>query len=198
MDQEKRMAGQYEIIHAFRIGAYEVVIGENPNAQPDEVYMCALCQENELIRQYSEMMVSDDYAEIAELFGQRIAAQAMATQQALFRPKDQGIDESPITECTPRASTDDLHDRIVVIRPEVLRREYRKCTHQLKVCTGGFGASPNSRGSACFCVDIYSGKTSRFERYEILGTMTEDQLPKWAQLHLDMYRDKHRAEQEAR
>ena len=86
----------------------------------------------------------------------------------------------------------------MVIRPDVLRREYRKCTHQLKVCTGGFGASPHSRGSACFCVDIYSGKTSRFERYDILGTMTEDQLPKWAKLYLDMYRDKQRTEREGR
>ena len=121
-----------------------------------------------------------------------------ATQRALFRPKFQGINEQPITECTPLSHDDDLNDRIVVIRPDVLRREYRKCTHQLKVCTGGFGASPHSRGSACFCVDIYSGKTSRFERYDILGTMTEDQLPKWAKIYLDMYRDKQRTEREGR
>lgn len=198
MEQKKHMAGKYEIIHSFRIGDYEVVIGENPNAQPEEQYMCALCQENDILRQYSEMMVSDDYAEIAELYGQRIAELAKATQRALFRPKFQGINEQPITECTPLSHDDDLNDRIVVIRPDVLRREYRKCTHQLKVCTGGFGASPHSRGSACFCVDIYSGKTSRFERYDILGTMTEDQLPKWAKLYLDMYRDKQRTEREGR
>lgn len=35
---DKRMAGDYEIIHAFHIGDQEVVLGENPNAVPEERY----------------------------------------------------------------------------------------------------------------------------------------------------------------
>ena len=65
-------------------------------------------------------------------------------------------------------------------------------TKQIKRCTGGFGASPHSRGSACFCVDLYSGKEARFERQDILGTLELSQLPKWAALGLDQYRTEHR------
>ncbi|MCD8332314.1 MAG: MobA/MobL family protein, partial [Oscillospiraceae bacterium] len=70
--------------------------------------------------------------------------------------------------------------KIIVIRPEVLRREYRQSTHQLKLCTGGFGASPHSRGSAVYCTDLYSGENSRYERRDVLGTLAPEQLPEWA------------------
>ena len=70
--------------------------------------------------------------------------------------------------------------RDLTARPEVLRREYRRATCQLKLCTGGFGAYPRSRGSACFCIDLYTGKESRYERMDILGTMEPEKLPGWA------------------
>lgn len=198
MAEEKRMAGDYEIIQAFHIGDREVVLGVNPNAAPDERYMCSLGVKNDILEFHNEVMVSDDYTEIVQLFGQRIIDQAKKVQQELFKPSFQGIDNEPITECNRITYMDDLNDRIAVIKPEVLRREYRHATHQLVLVTGGFGASPNSRGSACFCVTLYTGKSGRFERQDILGTLNEDQLPKWAKHCLDMYRNKQRAERSDR
>ena len=71
---------------------------------------------------------------------------------------------------------------------EILRREYQTATHQLKLCIGGFGASPHSRGSACFCIDLYSGKEARYERMDVLGTLEADQLPRWAKHGLQTIR----------
>lgn len=198
MAEEKRMAGDYKIIQAFHIGDREIVIGENTNAAPDERFMCAYCERNEIFALHSEVMVSDDYTEIVQLFGQRIIDQAKKVQQELFKPSFQGIDNEPITECNRITYKDDLHNRVVVIKPNVLRREYQHATHQLVLVTGGFGASPNSRGSACFCVNLYTGESGRFERQDILGTLNEDQLPKWAQYGLDMYRNKQRTERSER
>lgn len=191
---DKRMAGDYEIIHAFHIGDQEVVLGENPNAVPEERYLCAYCQQNEIMALYNEVLVSGDFCEITKLYGQRLAEQAEKTRVSLFKPKFQGIDTTPLTkaDCTPISYDDDLNDRIVVIKPEVLRREYRMATKQIKLCTGGFGASPKSRGSACFCVDLYSGSASRFERQDILGTLKSEQLPQWAALGLERYQSEHR------
>ncbi|MFR5584239.1 MAG: hypothetical protein ACLTLQ_10855 [[Clostridium] scindens] len=61
---------------------------------------------------------------------------------AMNKPKIQGTDDRPITasDCTVASYEDDLNNKIVVIKPEVLRREYRRATCQLKLCTGGFGA----------------------------------------------------------
>ena len=113
---------------------------------------------------------------------------------AMFKPKFQGIDTTPLTkaDCTPLSHEDDLNGKVVVIKPEVLRREYQMATNQIKLCTGGFGAYPHSRGSACFCVDLYSGKESRFERQDILGTLEQSQLPQWAALGLEQYQNQHR------
>ena len=160
---EKRMAGDYEIIQAVQIGDREVVLGENPQ---DE----------------TGMMASDDFPEIVELFGQRVAEQAQKTHIELNKPRIQGIDDRPITAegCIPISYEDDLHGKIVAIKPEVLRREYRRATRQLKLCMGGFGASPHSRGSACYCVDLYTGKESRYERMDVLGTIQPEDLPGWA------------------
>ena len=191
---DKRMAGDYEITQSFHIGDQEVVIGENLNALPEERYMCAYCQQNEIMALYNDVLVSDDFCEIAKLYGERLAQQAEKIRVAMFKPKFQGIDTTPLTkaDCTPLSHEDDLNDRVVVIKPEVLRREYQMATNQIKLCTGGFGASPNSRGSACFCVDLYSGKESRFERQDILGTLERSQLPQWAALGLEQYQSEHR------
>lgn len=191
---EKRMAGDYEIIHAFHIGDREIVLGESLNCNPGERYMCAYCQQNEITASYSDVMISDDYCEIAKLYGERLSEQAKKTRMEQFKPKFQGINTTPLThkDCMPISSDSDLNGKIVVIRPGVLRREYQNATNQLKLCTGGFGAYPHSRGSACFCVDLYSGEQSRFERQDILGTMDRSKLPEWAALTLHSYEQGHR------
>ena len=156
--------------------------------------MCAYCQQNEIVALYNDVLVSDDFCEIAKLYGERLAQQAEKTRVTLFKPNFQGIDTTPLTsaDCTPLSHEDDLNGKVVVIKPEVLRREYQMATNQIKLCTGGFGAYPRSRGSACFCVDLYSGKEARFERQDILGTLEQSQLPQWAALGLDQYRNEHR------
>lgn len=200
VDQEKRMAGDYVIIHALHIGDREIVLGENPAVVGDERYMCAFCQNNGLMANYTEVMVSDDYPELAKLFGERVAEQAEKTRIDLNGPKIQGIHNTPITAegCEVIGHQHDLRGKIVVIKPEVLRPEYRRATCQLHLCNGGFGASPNSRGSACSCTELYSGKTSRFERSDILGVIAPENLPKWAKHYLECIQQERQAEKKSR
>ena len=65
--------------------------------------------------------------------------------------------------------------KIVVIKQDVLRQEYRRSTNQIKLCTGGFGASPNSRGSACFCVASWqlaaAAVTGFIAKENVVGTL---------------------------
>ena len=172
-ENEKRMAGDYEIIHAIQVGDREIVLGENLMDVNGQKYMCAFCTANELFAQYDDLNVSDDYMEILKYYGERVVKQAEKTRAELSKPRIQGIDNTPITTgmCDPISYMDNIEGKVIVIKPEVLKREYRSATHQLKLCTGGFGSHPNSRGSACFCTDLYSGKSSRFERMDVLGTM---------------------------
>ena len=192
MNEEKRMAGNYEIIHSIYIGDREIVVGEDLSNTEGNKFVCAYCRPDLIYAVYNEVMGSDDYAEIIQLFGERVAEQAVKTREMFNDLRLEGQDVSPLTikDCTPISGDDDLHDKVIVIKPEKLRREYQRANYQLKLCTGGFGASPNSRGNACFCVDLFSGKSSRFERYEVMGTLKEEQLPKWAKDGLEAYRKK--------
>lgn len=182
MSGEKRMAGDYKIFQAVSAGPVEIVMGENEAASPGEKYMCAYCEENDLFTRYDRVMVSDDYVEILQLYGQRIAEEAEKLHDAVTLAPELEINDAPVTGegLTPVTSDDDLHDKIILIKPEVFKREYQHATHQYQLCTGGFGASPNSRGNAVFCVNLYTGKTSRFERRDVMAIVGSEQLPEWA------------------
>jgi len=151
---EKRMAGDYEIIHAFHIGDKEIVIGENVNTIGDERYMCAYCDRNEIFGLYSDLWCSDDFCEVVKKYSDRLSEQAEKTRRELRTPILQGIDITPIlkAECTPVSSEDNLNGKIVVIKQEVLRQEYRRSTNQIKLCTGGFGASPALPATVWICI----------------------------------------------
>ncbi len=198
--KEKRMAGDYEIFQATGIGGEEIVMGESPNAKPKERYMCAYCTMNELFAQYSGVMVSDDYGEILELFSERVREATEKLREELSQPEREGIDDQPVknTGFIPIESEDDLKGKVIVIREDVLKREYRRATRQYQLCTGGFGASPNSRGSACFCTNIYSGKDWRFERQDVLGIVSEKQMPDWVKARLSRLEKERKRDRDAR
>lgn len=183
---DKRMAGDYEIIQAMMIGDKEIVLGENPNDSRGLPYVCAYCEDDGIVVRFYDAIGGDDYCEIAQEFGQRIAEQAKNTRQSLIDGRDGLADGGIITaeQCDAIDSGSELNGKIIVIKPEALRREYRTANHQLKLCVGGFGASSNSRGSACFCTDLRTGKESRFERHDVLGTMEPEKLPQWAKAGL--------------
>lgn len=140
------MAGDYEIIQAVHIGDREIVVGENQADEQGLPYLVAYYESNAILGRYYDAIGSDDFTEIMEIYGQRIMEQAQKTRVELSTPKVQGIDNSPITaeRCTPISYDDDLNGKVIVIKPEVLRPEYRRATSQVKLCTGGFGADPHT------------------------------------------------------
>ena len=102
-------------------------------------------------------------------------------------------------ECTPIKGSDNIQNKIIVIDHDVLKPEYQRIDRQLYLTLGGFGTYGNSRGNAVFCVNLYTGKHTRFERYDILGTMTKEQLPDWAKKGLEEhYRKEKEKNKEAR
>ena len=76
MSNEKRKVGNYEVIACQRIGGEEIVVGEDKNAVPSERYLCCYVERNELMELYTHGLASDGYAEIFEIYGQRITTAA--------------------------------------------------------------------------------------------------------------------------
>ena len=185
---EKRMAGEYEIVQAISVGPTEIVLGYSPENEALP-YMTAFCTQNELFTAYQHCIADDSYPHILGIFSERMTDAVKELERQVSAENKAAVDNRPynhqkclsIEQCSLISHADDLHQKVVIIKPEVLKPEYQLATRQLYLCTGGFGASPNSRGSACFCTSLFSGKHSRFERSDILATLEADAVPKWAQ-----------------
>ena len=181
---EKRMAGNYEVTTAFEIGTKEIIIGEDKTAAPDERFVVANYENNGIFERYVDALVGGDYAEIVKIFAERVKNEA---EQVMDEKSKISVDMTPITKdsCQVLKADDRIKNKVVVIRADVFKPEYQIATKQLQLCTGGFGAEPNSRGVACFCTNIYSGKEARFERSDVLGIIEKDDLPDWAKERLN-------------
>ena len=78
MLSEKRMVEGYEITQAFEIGKSEIILGENPNAPDNMIYLVASCEHNGIFTRYNDVLIGDDFAELAKIFAERIAAEKEA------------------------------------------------------------------------------------------------------------------------
>lgn len=179
---EKRMVGDYEIIHAIHVGAREVVVGVNAEYE----YMCGFCTENSILRSYSENILSTDYLEIMAIFVQRVESQIQAVKEersTVHVPLD------PITadQCFALDDSMNLTHKVVAIRRDSLRDEYQCADRQVLLVTGGFGASAHARGNAIYGINLFNGRSSgQWQRADILGEIRPEHIPEWVQARLKM------------
>ena len=183
---EKRMVGDYTVINSMYIGHREIILGENPKAASGERYVCCYAERVLFYEQYLETQVSDDFAEIVKLYGERVtqAADEIMKETEKVTSEIGMNDEITAKDCKPISSDDTIEDKVIVIRGNVLRPEFRHASHQLMLCTGGFGAQKNARGRTCYCISLYSGKQTSFYRGDVLGVMDKHSLPEWAKIGL--------------
>ena len=173
MEQNKRKFDNYTVLTSFRIGEYEIALCENPTAPKGEEFLCG-------------------YVDIATCYGERIAEKAEEVQRELEHIQKNVGDDTVITskDCLPITDEDCIEGKVIVIRGDILRPEYKRASNQLLLCTGGFGAQSNPRGRTCFATRLYDAKQTQCRREDIIGIMPEDKLPEWAKNGLEAIRQK--------
>lgn len=181
---QKEVIGDYEVLASVHVGEKEVVIGEKEPNNDGLRFMCGYMERTDIFNLCNECVYSDDYIEIAHLFGSRIKEVA-----ELFKNKDKelGIPVTVITEkdCIPDHYSHDINGKVIAIDPKVLKPEFQRADKQLYLVTGGFGASANSRGSAVFCTNLLTGKSTRYERMDVMGEVKPECMPEWAKRKLE-------------
>ena len=182
MEKEKRKIGDYEVLTSIRIGEYEIALLQNEKAPRDEVYMCAFIESNSMFECCTECMVSDSYTDVATLYGERVSEKAEEIQKQIEQEAKLVGNDTVLTknDCVPIDENSFLSGKVIVLKPEVLRPEYRRQSHQLMLCMGGFGSYPNARGRTCFCVNLLDGRDTSWWRQDVLGVLPEDKVPAWA------------------
>ena len=178
MDDEKRIVGGYEVINSVHIGDREIVLGENMNDKDGLHYMVSNVYRTEFYESYRDAYISEDFVKIAAIFADRVKEQVESVREELAK---ENAPLQVITDdmCNKDVFSENMEGKILVVKPEVLRPEYRTASHQIIRCTGGNGASPTARGRAVFCDVCFSGRRTRFDRTDILGELKIDKYPEW-------------------
>lgn len=175
---DKRMIGSYEVIHSIFIGEKEVVFGINEeNKCPFRVCNCTY--DNPLsVAWMSKSVEFDDYLEAMQAFIDRVQEQIMA-MKAEHERFNFGMTPFTINDCIPDDREKSIVGKVVVIRAEANRYEYRHSVYQLVLATGGNGAK-GGRGQAVFGVCLADNSRSRWERHDIIGEIRPEKMPDWA------------------
>jgi hypothetical protein len=184
MTEKKRMVDTYEVIHAIHVGDREILFAVDDGKTDCPYMVCGCNWDNPLgIDQFFDPAGSDDYLEMMTEFTNRVKAQL----EAVKAERDKiTVPLSPFTpeHCTPNNYGESIENKVVVIRTERLRPEYRTADNQLVLAVSGFGTYANARGRAVYTVNLYSGKESRWNREDILGVLKTEYMPDWAKEQL--------------
>jgi len=74
----------------------------------------------------------------------------------------------------------DYTNRLLILKAEVLKDEYKIGDNQYFFARTGFGCDPDARGTKVFGEFLLDGEKTHFNRYDFLGVADESQLPEWA------------------
>lgn len=78
----------------------------------------------------------------------------------------------------------DYTGKVVAIRPDILKDQYKTPDDQLFLAEGGFGCHPNSRGRKVFGQFLKDGEETYYQRSELIGVVKDEHLPEWAKQKL--------------
>ena len=180
-EQRSRMVSDtgYEIKHAIHVGDKEILFAVDERAADGMAYFVGNYTQNEIIGEYSGCQVCDDFLEAMEEFTGRVNQQIEAVREEV-KEVDLPTNIFSPEYCFPNDYTQSIDGKIVAIKAEVLRPEYRRGDVQLVLVDGGFGANANARGRTVSCYHLNTGQHTRFERSDVLGEVKPECLPQWA------------------
>lgn len=86
------------------------------------------------------------------------------------------------SECKPLSNN--IEGKLVVIKPDFFKPEFREAKYQLVLATGGFGCDADKLGTAVFVVECCENPEHyRQERYNLIGEPTEEMIKEWKALY---------------
>lgn len=77
---------------------------------------------------------------------------------------------------------ENLEGKVIILKSEFFKEEYRDAKYQLVLATGGFGCRPDARGNAIFVTECCENPESyRIERCngDVLGIASDEAIQEW-------------------
>lgn len=196
--EEKEVIAGYTVRISLWIGNKRLIYARSDNPQESHPYMKCICTQNGLLTEYTDALCSDRYEEVMKRFAENIRTEAVRLEAEKSAKGDAVAPCFGKDDVEPAPYARSIKGRVVALKPDALDDSYRDLSGQLYYVTGGFGAEANSRGSACYCTNLYSGVACRIERPCVLGIVPEEKLPDFAKKTLANCRAYKIREQEER
>lgn len=75
---------------------------------------------------------------------------------------------------------DSYQGKLLVLKPEMLKDEFKSPDYQLFYAKSGFGCDPLSLGRKVFGSFLKDGEKTSFERSSFIGVINDEHIPEWA------------------
>lgn len=176
---EKRVIEGYTELVSIQIAGKVVVLAEKPDDEQPYL-ICNIKWDNPLnFEERYNGVVTDNYIEALRIFISRQSELVDSLEAERIDP-NLPIQTMTAADCLPGSNNADWEGKAVIIKPESLAPEYRSAEHQIVLCTGGFGARPDSSGRKVYIKELNSGKECYYQRFQIAGIADPSKLPAWA------------------
>lgn len=187
-NDKPRMVGDYEVINAVHIGDKEIILGENMNHSSGKYYMVCTAEKYFIHEFYEDAVAGDDFLEIAQIFADRLKEQVEKTKNDQDRiSKDRKLISSEM--CNTDVFGESFIGKILVVKADAMRPEYRTDINQIIFCKGGNGATPHGHGSSVYGDCLSDGDGVHFFRCDILGELKPEHYPKWAKKRVEIVKE---------
>ena len=173
----------YEILHSIRLNAVTNVVAQNVASEDERYRIYKIGSANALgLADCETTHENHDYLSVMREYVRQLGAGLDVLGLDRMNRTLPHMDDALIKagDCFPSDKLN-LEGQVIAVKAINLSPEYRVASHQLYIATGGFGCSPESRGRAVYCKNIYDGGNDvRFDRENILGVVKPESIPAWA------------------
>ena len=86
-------------------------------------------------------------------------------------------------KCKPLSNN--IEGKLVVVKPEYFKPEFREAKYQIVLATGGFGCDASKMGNAVFVEEVHTDNPEHYrqERYNLIGEPTEEIIKEWKSIY---------------
>lgn len=87
------------------------------------------------------------------------------------------------SECKPLS--DNIEGKLVVIKPDFFKPEFREAKYQIVLALGGFGCDASKTGNAVYVEEVHADNPEHYrqERYNLIGEPTEEIIKEWKSMY---------------
>ena len=188
------MINDYAVKNEVFVGNRRYLFAVHTDEKEPQRFLKCQCYDDELFRHYVNAVTSNDFVECMKLYLADISAAVEKVEKDRAAIGLEDISCLKGSDLLSASRDKNIEGKVVAIGEKWLCDGFKDISHQLYFVKGGNGAQSNSRGNACFSINLYTGEDTRIERYEVLGEVPEDKIPEFAKEHLANARAKYAKE----